>query len=165
MHPCTDTFLIWASSHPVSAPCLLKQNKAVFCCCKMCLMHFFSSADSRIWQSLSGHEWDYSSVLPSKWRRCPLSHFGRKNIWGHFPLPGGPLQDHQATQSVLHGGGWCGTKGKDEPTKRTEIQVEMNIGWKKSQWEWKDKLSEAKAGYTLDKSPVHRGAHYQMLLC
>lgn len=87
---------------------------------------FFLPADSRIWQPLSGHEWHHPPVLSPKWRRCPFSHLRGEDLCGHFPLPGGTVSDHQATQGLLHGCGWCGTKGKDEPAERTQIQVEMD---------------------------------------
>lgn len=85
------------------------------------ILFYFS--DPRVWQSVSGHEWDYPPVFPSQWRGRPLSHLWGKDFCRHLPLPGGSLQDHQASQGFLHGCGWCGTKSKDEPAERTEIQV------------------------------------------
>ncbi len=93
----------------------------------MACFFFPRRSDSRIWQSLSGHEWDYPSVFPPEWRGCSLSHFWGKDFCWHLSLPGGALQDHQASQGLLHGGGWCGTTGKDEPAERTEIQVEVDM--------------------------------------
>lgn len=68
-------------------------------------------------------------MFPPEWRGCPLSHFRGKDFCWHLPLPGGAFQDHQASQGLLHGGGWRGTEGKDEPAEGTEIQVEMDTGW------------------------------------
>lgn len=85
--------------------------------------HFFS--DSRIRQSLSWHEWNYSSVLPPQWRGCPLSNFWGEDFCRHLPLSGGALQDHQAPQGLLHGGGRCGAASKNEPTARTTVQVDL----------------------------------------
>lgn len=91
---------------------------------------YFLSSDSRIWQSLPGHEWNHPPVFPPKWRGCPLPHLWRKDLCWHLSLSGGTLQDHQAPQGLLHGCGWSGSKSEDEPAERTKIQVE-NDGWKK----------------------------------
>lgn len=94
-------------------------------CWQLYSMHCFS--DSRIRQSLSWHEWNYSSVLPPQWRRCPLSNFWGEDFCRHLPLSGGALQDHQAPQGLFHGGGWRGTTSKNEPTERTTVQVDLTF--------------------------------------
>lgn len=85
-------------------------------------MHCFS--DSRIRQSLSWHEWNYSSVLPPQWWGCPLSNFWGEDFCRHLPLSGGALQDHQAPQGLFHGSGRRGAASKNEPTERTTVQVD-----------------------------------------
>lgn len=87
-------------------------------------LFFVLCSDSRVWQSLPGHERDYPPVFPPEWRGRSLSHFWGKDLRRHLPLPGGSLQDHQAPQGVLHGGGRRGTEGQDESAEGTEIQVE-----------------------------------------
>ena len=92
----------------------------------ICFVFLSFSPDSRVWQSLSGHEWDHPPVFPPEWRGRSLSHFWGKDFCWHLPLPGSALQDHQASQGLLHGGGWRRTKGKDEPAEGTQVQVGMD---------------------------------------